>query len=133
TDLMLLWPPNHQMEDVAVYIDATDNCAAPEDLILLSVTVSSSELDDSNGTGDGETLGDVNGENGDTVPVDVTSLFGYNTISMGFEGSLSLRAERDGAGSGRTYTITAILLDTANNIAQTSCVIVVPHDRRGKK
>jgi hypothetical protein len=133
TDLMLLWPPNHQMEDVAVFIDATDDCSAPEDLILLSVTVSSSELDDSNGTGDGETIGDVNGENGDTEPVNVTSLFGYNAMTMSFEGSLSLRAERDGAGSGRTYTISAILLDTANNLAETSCVIVVPHDRRGKK
>lgn len=133
TNKGLLWPPNHQMEAIDIFVIATDNCSNPEDLILIEVTISSSEPDDAQGNGDGATVGDVDFEDGYSAPVDVTSSFAYDIVNEGFAGQVMLRAERDGGGDGRTYTITAKLLDSSNNLATTSCVVVVPHDRRGKK
>ncbi len=130
TDLAALWPPNHQMVPVNVFIDATDACTAPENLILLAVEVSSDEPD--NGLGDGDTAGDVFGEDGFTAPVDVTSSFAFNPATGSFEGTILLRAERDGSGDGRAYNIEAFVVDTALNPASTSCVVVVPHDKRKK-
>ncbi len=132
TDVMALWPPNHNMQNVQVFVDATDNCTNPENLILLSVTASSSEPDDAQGNGDGSTTGDVNGSDGFTAPVDVTSSFAYNASTASFEGNVSLRAERAGSGSGRTYTFTADVLDNLGNLAQASCVVVVPQNKSGK-
>ncbi len=132
TDIMALWPPNHNMENIQVFVDATDNCTNPDNLILLSVTAASSEPDDAPGGGDGKTTGDVNGADGFTAPVDVTSLFAYNASTASFEGTISLRAERAGSGSGRTYSITADVVDTSGNLATTSCVVVVPHNKSGK-
>ena len=126
TDLAALWPPNHQLVEIGIFIDATDACAAPEDLVLLSVTISSNEPD--NALGDGDTGGDVDGMDGYTSAVDVTPSFTFNDLTNSFEGSLSLRAERDGAGTGRTYTIEAVVIDTWFNLASTSCVVVVPHE-----
>ena len=128
TDLVALWPPKHQMVAVKVFIDATDVCTAPENLILLAVEVSSDEPDD--GLGDGDTAGDVFGEDGFTTPVDVTTVFTFNPDTASFEGTILLRAERDAIGDGRAYTVEAFLVDTSLNMTSTSCVIVVPHDRR---
>ena len=128
TDLVALWPPKHQMVAVKVFIDATDVCTAPEDLILLAVEVSSDEPDD--GLGDGDTAGDIFGEDGFTTPVDVTTVFTFNPETASFEGTILLRAERDGSGDGRSYTVEAFVVDNSLNLTSTSCVIVVPHDRR---
>ncbi len=133
TDVMSLWPPNGKMRDIGVFIDATDNCTNPDDLVLLRVTVESDEPDDAEGDGDGSTSGDVDGLDGFEAPVDVTEFFAYNPNTASFEGDIMLRAERHGSGSGRTYTITAFVLDSAGNLAEASCVVVVPHDQRGKK
>ncbi len=130
TDLAALWPPNHNMVTVAVFIEATDACVAPQNLILLSVTVSSDEPDDAAGLGDGETTGDTHGADGYTSPVDVTSELHYNPATERFEGFILLRAERDGNGDGRAYTIRARVLDNYNNVGNASCVVVVPHDKK---
>lgn len=132
TNLMMLWPPNHQMEDVEVNLVATDNCTNPDNLILLMVTAESDEPDDDDGVGDGESIGDVDGQDGYSAPVVITDAFSYNPLTAIFEGSLDLRAERSGTGLGRSYTITAYLEDTSGNLAVASCVVVVPHDKRKK-
>ena len=107
TNVAALWPPNHQMVEVDVFIDATDACTAPEDLILLTVEISSNEPDD--GLGDGDTLGDVNGEDAFAELLDVASDFTFNPITASFEGTVFLRAERGGIGDGRAYSIEALL------------------------
>ncbi len=53
TDVAALWPPNHKMVDVSLFVEATDACSEPEDIVLLLVTVSSDEPDDAIGMGDG--------------------------------------------------------------------------------
>ncbi len=130
TDTPALFPPNHKMVEVGVFIGATDACTAPGALRLVSVLVTSNEPD--NGLGDGDTAGDVNGHNAYTAPVNITSAFSYSAATEGFQGSVKLRAERSGDGVGRSYTIEATVIDTAGNTAVTSCVVVVPHDRRKK-
>lgn len=132
TDLAALWPPNHNMIPIMVSVAATDHCTAPENLVLGLVTIQSNEPDDGGGLGDGETVGDVDGEDGYTAPVDVTDLLVFNPQTNCFEGLVFLRAERDDAGFGRTYSINATVLDTFDNLAETSCVVIVPHDRRKK-
>jgi hypothetical protein len=90
--------------------------------------VMSSEPDD--GTGDGEFDGDVDGLDGYTAPVPIDLV--YDPLTASFVGTVMLRAERDGADSGRTYSIICDVLDAAGHTATSSCVVVVPHDRRKK-
>jgi len=81
----------------------------------------------------GDTAGDVFGEDGFTTPVNVTSEFVYNSTTATFEGTIFSRAERDAIGDGRAYTVEVFLVDNSLNLTSTSCVVVVPHDRRKKK
>ena len=128
TDLAALWPPNHKMVEVRVFIDASDLCTVAADLVLLEVILTSSEPDNALGDDDGNTTGDTDGEDGFTIPVDVTEFFTFNPDTGGFEGSVFLRAERAESGSGRTYTIQATVLNNDNNCATSSCAVVVPVD-----
>jgi len=43
--------------------------------------------------------------------------------------TVSLRAERDGAGSGRIYTITVQCTDKSGNVATKAVTVKVPHDQ----
>lgn len=130
TDKASLWPPKHDMREVTLYVVATDECADPNLVLPLTVHISSNEPDDSNG--DGSTTGDVNGDDGYTAPVEVTSDLVYDTDGDQWIGSvtLQLRAERSGGGDGRAYAIEVMVFDTNGNFTQTSCVVVVPHGRR---
>jgi hypothetical protein len=44
-------------------------------------------------------------------------------------GNVALRAKRSGSGTGRTYTINAIVDDLAGNRAAVSSTCTVPHDQ----
>jgi hypothetical protein len=102
---LLLWPPNHRLVSVAG--EATDLCG-PFSVELESAA--SSEPDDAPGGGDGATLGD---------------------IAIGAGGSLELRAERDGRGDGRVYTVAFQATDASGNSTTQTFEVVVPHDLGG--
>ncbi len=127
TDIASLFPANHKMVDVTVCVQASDACVCPENL-LVQCTVSSSEPDD--GTGDGSSVGDVDGSDGYVNPVLLDLV--YDEISACYVGTVALRAERDGTQSGRTYSIVTEVMDSSLNAATASCVVVVPHDKRKK-
>jgi hypothetical protein len=131
TDVAALWPPNHEMVHVSVYVLATDTVTTPQNLILLSVVVSSDEPDNADGVGDGDTTGDVDGADGSSAPVDVTLNFGgYDPLVEGFVGTIQLRRERDGNGDGRAYTIEATVLNSVGVPESSSCCVIVPHSQR---
>lgn len=100
-----LWPPNHRLIPIDVQVSATDN-KDPAPLITLE-GITSSEPD--NGMGDGDTAGD---------------------IIVGKNGLILLRAERNGSGPGRIYTITYRAVDTSGNVGFGSVEVVVPHNRK---
>lgn len=104
----MLWPPNHQMVDIIITANASDNSG----VCKLAATIRSSEPDNASGTG--------NTEADYTEPV-INSDMG--TISF------QLRAERSGKGVGRTYLIMIFASDSAENITTAEVKIVAPHDR----
>ncbi len=100
----VLWPPNHKYTTIAPAVTAGDACAAALSVQLLSAT--SNEPD--NGLGDGDTV---------------------NDIVINSDGTLSLRAERSGKGSGRVYTVTYQATDIAGNTTVSTATVSVPHNR----
>ena len=95
-----LWPANHKLVRITPSVAASDLCdAAP----TVTLSVASSEPDE--GLGDGDTGGDIVVHS----PTDV-----------------ELRAERSGAGNGRTYTLTWTATDAAGNAATATRVVTVP-------
>src|SRR5688572_32237869 len=96
------------MEPIVATVQVTDNCPGVS-FALTSVT--SSEPD--NGLGDGDTVGDIQNASIGTPDVD-----------------LSLRAERQGPGTGRIYKATYTATDASANEAQSSAVVVVPHSKK---
>jgi PKD domain len=127
TDVASLWPPNHRMVAVRIFLHVADVCASPQDFAVMC-QVSSSEADDA--TGDGKSTGDVDGANGHTTPVPVALT--YDPASGTFTGRVNLRAERNGGGIGRTYSITSTAGDPSGNSSSANCVVVVPHAKGAK-
>jgi len=109
TDPGTLWPPNHEMQPVWIWWEAEDACDPSVDVRLVSVA--SSEADDGPGTADGATTGDVEGAD-------------IGTPDM----ALLLRAERDGRGAGRIYTLTYRAADQGGNTTPALATVLVPHD-----
>ena len=102
----VLWPPDRRMVNVSASISATDMCGTPT-VVLSSVT----------------------SNQGDRGPGPGSNVQGASLGASDLE--LSLRAERDGNGASRIYTISYTATDTAGNSASATCTIVVPHDQRG--
>jgi hypothetical protein len=97
-----LWPPNHKMTDITVTPAITDNCGGTLTWAITSVTSN----EPVNGTGDGNTGPDWT-----------------------FSGhSLQLRAEREGTGTGRIYTITVTATDAAGNTSAKTVTVCVAHN-----
>ncbi|MBW8888072.1 MAG: esterase-like activity of phytase family protein [Fibrobacteres bacterium] len=107
----ILWPPNHNMVDVAIDSHAADNSG----IVTVSASVSSNEPQ--NGLGDGDT--DVDW----TTPV-VDPATGRV--------SLQLRAERSGKGNGRIYTVTVKAVDDVGNTSQANVTVKVPFNASKK-
>jgi hypothetical protein len=106
----VLWPPRHDLRDVAVEALATDNCDdAP---VVTLVVVDVSEPDDDRG--DGHFEGDV--QDAELGAADF---------------AVRLRAERDGRQGGRVYGLRYAATDAWGNVAEGIATVLVPHDRRG--
>jgi hypothetical protein len=89
----------------------TDICDAGVDIDDIVITsVSSDEPEDAQGKGDGNTVDDI-------VIVDSQTV--------------ELRAERQGGGNGRVYTINFGVTDTSGNTETGSCTVWVLHDQSG--
>ncbi|MBN1520260.1 MAG: HYR domain-containing protein [Spirochaetales bacterium] len=99
----LLWPPNHRMERIAS-VSASD-AVDPNAELVIRVTHNQNPHDNV-GVGDGHTLFDwLVEENGDVW----------------------VRAERDGRGNDRVYTISVTATDAAGNVATRTFTVTVPH------
>ena len=99
-----LWPPNHKMVDVTVFVDATDNID-PNPVSRITGVTCSEPMD---GPGDGSTKPDWE------ITGDLT---------------VRLRAERAGCSTGRVYTIAVECTDFCGNSSTSSVDVTVPHDQ----
>jgi predicted outer membrane repeat protein len=102
-----LWPPNHQMLDVKVTVNASDACDPAPVATILSVTSS----EPVNGLGDGDTAPDW-------------------VITAGL--TVKLRAERAAKGAGRVYTIAVACTDASGNRSTGTVKVSVPRNQGGK-
>ncbi len=112
TETLGMWPPNHKYKTFTVDdfdVSAIDNCAGNMTSDVVITNVASDEPDDAKGGGDGNTKNDIVIVNDYTV---------------------KLRAERQGGGDGRVYTIYLSASDGSNTSTAT-CQVIVPHDRSG--
>jgi hypothetical protein len=103
----LLWPPNHDLHEISVRVWTGDRCSEAETVELLSAE--SNEPD--NGLGDGDTENDIQ-----DAEIGTDDRF------------LLLRSERAGLGSGRVYTLTYRVVDSAGNVTYPVARVRVPHD-----
>lgn len=99
-----IWPPNHKFVPITVSVATSDICDDSPTLRLVSIT--SNEAD--NGTGDGNTTGDVAG-----------AMLGEADLQF------QLRAERSGNGGGRVYTVTYEAEDDSGNVTQRQASVTV--------
>lgn len=105
--LRALWPPNRQMVPVTIAVEVWDNVDPSPSCRVTAVTSS----DPITGRGD------------NTSPDWV--------IGGGL--SVSLRAERAGAGAGRIYTLTVECTDQNGNVSTAPVIVTVPHDRGAER
>ena len=103
-----LWPPNHRMVPIAVSLGSSDRCDEHPRVELISVA--SNEPED--GQGDGDTENDIQGASVGTPDAEIL-----------------LRAEREGGGSGRVYTLTFRATDASGNASVASNAVRVPRSK----
>ena len=103
TAASVLWPPNHQMENVGLSVSAFDNGGGAP---AIQVAVFSDE-------------GDLAPDSGNFSP-DARDIA---------PGTLRLRSERSGGGDGRVYLIVVTATDVANNASRACVAVVVPQSQ----
>ncbi len=133
TNLAVLWPPDHSIREVELRIVAVDAQQGALPRSALTVRATSDEPDHGPGQGPRARRADTHGEDGFTAPVDVTSALVRQSTPGEFTALLRLRAERDGKGDGRTYTIVVTGVDSCGNSAVATCTVVVPHGHAPKE
>jgi len=106
----VLWPANHKMIDIVATVTVLDNSDPSPTVVLESIT--SSEPAEANAGGDGRTEPDIQDA-------------AIGTADFEF----LLRAERQGAGEGRTYMITYSATDSCGNTQVATAEVIVPHNR----
>ena len=99
-----LWPPRNQMVAVSILVDVSDAVDAHPSCRIASVS--------SEGTPAQHEHDPFEPDWQITGPL-----------------TLKLRAERSGSERDRLYRIAVVCADASGNIAQTSVVVTVPHDR----
>ena len=106
-DPITLWPPNNKMVDidVASLVSVSDACDPAPALTVAEIAVSPAE----SGKGQKNAESDFKIDNE--------------------AGIVRLRAERDGSGSDRVYTITFLATDASENSAEIDVDVTVPHDQ----
>ena len=107
-----LWPPNHKYETITlgqVVTGVSDICDAGIDLGNVVITSASSD-EPENANGDGNTVEDI-------------------VLSAGCD-SVDLRAERQGGGNGRVYTLALGVADASGNVGTATFAVQVPHSRK---
>lgn len=122
---LFMWPPNHKEQPISVTAADVDAPDDDNDMIMLSVEVTSDEDADMNGSGN--------------TPVDSNI-----ADATGGEDSVTLdgwlRSERSGQGDGRTYTLNyqSEFTDGEQDMegyGEVACAgsfeVKVPHDQRG--
>jgi hypothetical protein len=100
----VLWPPNHDYVPVGLSVSVADTCDVSPMCKVTSVVSSEPPL----GGGSGNTQPDY-------LITDALKVL--------------LRAERDGTGPGRTYTMTVTCTDQSGNSSQRATVVTVPHNQ----
>jgi lamin tail-like protein/beta-propeller repeat-containing protein len=114
--IITLGPPNHQYETInlsQLVARANDSCGVNLTGNVIIAQVSSDEPEDAQGGGDGDTLNDI-------------------VIASNCK-SVQLRAERQGSGNGRVYTITFKVSDAAGNISTVTAKVRVPTSQKGNQ
>jgi uncharacterized repeat protein (TIGR01451 family) len=105
-----LWPANHKYKSYQLtefVTGASDSCNVSLGASAVVIEkVTSDEIE--NGNGDGNTDDDI-------------------VIAANCK-SVQLRAEREGGGDGRVYTITFKVTDSAGNVGRATAKVVVPHN-----
>ena len=103
-----MWPPNHNYHTFTLsqlLSSVTDDCDNAPSVVITSVD--SDEPEDAVGDGDGATLQDM------VIADDCQSV--------------QLRAERQGSGNGRVYTVHVMAKDYSGNWTTAVCMVTVPH------
>ncbi len=107
-----LWPPNHSYHAIAVTDLVASASSCDGSVNLNSVVIDRVTSDETeNGSGDGNTLNDI--------------LIGCDRKSV------RLRAERNGSGDGRVYTIYFKATDSSGNSTTVTATVTVPKNQNG--
>ena len=118
-----IWPPNHKMVAVTISGSASD---ASGIAAIQGFTITSNQKDDTKG--DGKSTGDCHGKDGYTSPAAFT-----DSITVDSDGNFSfdvkLRAERQGNGQDRVYTVSFTVVDEFGNSTPVSTTVCVPHNQ----
>jgi len=109
----MLWPPNHKMVPITLTVSVTDDCSTSPEVSLVSITMNEGEETDTFDSTYDDTQGD--GHTFDDIQV--------------IDGTIYLRAERAGTGSGRVYTIKYKAIDDSDNVAEKTAIVTVPHNQ----